>query len=712
MKSKKTDLIKLKVIEASEDFVGKNIVKLDVFVKQKLNIISGDIVLIKGENTTAAQVWPEKNKPGEENIIRMDQYTRKNANVSIGDFVTVTKIEPSVAKEIVLTPLKEITLLSENQDIIIKKNFLGRPFVQGNNVMINIFGANYLYEVTNTSPNKVVLLSEETNLIINKKAVSKKELKQIIGYEDVGGLKKEIEKIREMVELPFKYPEFFEKLNVSPPKGILLYGPPGTGKTLLAKALSNELKANFIAIDAPQIMAKYVGEAEEKLRIIFKKAESKTPAIIFIDEIDAIAPKRDGFVTEVEKRVVAQLLALMDGVSSRGDVIVIGATNRQEDIDPALRRPGRFDREIDIGVPNEEGRFDILKIHTRNVPLSKNVNLKKISQITHGFVGADLSALVKEAAIFSIKNKLQDITSPKKEIPIKILEELSISKEDFENGLKVVQPSALREVFVDTPNVSYSDLAALKEQKEELTEIINLSLNKKELLGKMNVKTIKNILLFGPPGTGKTTFVKATAKEFGVNFIYVKGPEIFDKWVGESEKTIRHIFKKAKDVSPCILFFDEIDSLTQRRDESVSNVKVLDQLLSELDNLSHKDVLFICATNRPEAIDKSFLRSGRIDKFIEFKLPTSKERKEIISLLLSKVPKDKINVDELVEITNNFSPADLNLLITESVFLALKENKYKETKLKKEHILKIFSKLKTKVSSNGINLSGISKYIN
>jgi len=712
MSVKKQDSIKLKVQEASEDFIGKNIVKLDILVKQKLNIISGDVVLIKGDNITAAQVWPEKNKQGDENIIRMDQYTRKNANVSIGDFISLKKIEPDVAKEVVLTPLKEVNLLSENQDLIVKKNFLGRPFVQGNHVMLNIFGSNYLYEVTKTSPNKIVILSEETNLVINKKPSSKKEINQIIGYEDVGGLKPEIEKIREMVELPFKYPEFFEKLNVTPPKGILLYGPPGTGKTLLAKALSNELKANFISIDAPQIMAKFVGEAEEKLRNIFKKAQSKTPAIIFIDEIDAIAPKRDGFVSEVEKRVVAQLLALMDGTSSRGDVIVIGATNRQDDIDPALRRPGRFDREIDVNVPNEEGRLDILKIHTRNVPLSKDVNLKKIAQVTHGFVGADLSALVKEAAIFSIKSKIQDISSPKKETPLKILEELSISKTDFDNGLRVVQPSALREVFVDIPNISYSELGALKEQKEELSEIVNLSLNKKDLLLKYNVKTIKNILIYGPPGTGKTSFVKATAKEYGINFIYVKGPEVFNKWVGESEKTIRYIFKKAKAVSPSILFFDEIDSLTQRGDDTTSNVKVLDQLLTELDNLSGKDVLFICATNRPELIDKSFLRSGRIDKYMEFKLPNPKERKEILKLLLSKTPNKDINLDELVEITDKFSPADLNLLITEAVFLALKENKYKETKLTNPDIKKVYLKLKQKVSSDAQGLSNVSKYVN
>lgn len=703
--------LKLKVQEASEDFVGKNIVKLDIFVKQKLNIISGDIILIKGESLTAAQVWPEKSKPGEENTIKMDQYTRKNANVSIGDFITIKKIEPMVATEIVLTPLKEVNLFSENQDLVIKKNFLGRPFVSGNNVMVNIFGANYLYKVESTSPRKIVVLSEETSLVINKKPSSKKSIPQIIGYEDVGGLKPAIEKIREMVELPFKYPEFFEKLNVSPPRGILLYGPPGTGKTLLAKALSNELKANFIGLDAPQIMAKFVGEAEEKLRNIFKKAQQKTPAIIFIDEIDAIAPKREGQVSEVEKRVVAQLLALMDGISSRGDVIVIGATNRQEDIDSALRRPGRFDREIDINVPNEEGRLEILKIHTRNVPLSPDVDLKKFAQITHGFVGADLSALVKEAAIFSIKNKISDISSPKKEISAKILEQLSISKQDFEKGLSMVQPSALREVFVDIPNISFSDLGALKEQKEEFSEIITF-LTKSSLLLKYQIKPIKNILLYGPPGTGKTSFVKAAARQHSINFIYVKGPEIFSKWVGESEKTIRHIFKKAKTVAPCILFFDEIDALTQRHNhDAFGNVKVLEQLLSEIDNLKEKNVLFVCATNRPEVIDKSFLRSGRIDKFMEFKNPNPEERKEILLLLLSKKPHEKINIDELVSLTNNFSCADLSLLITDASFIAFKENKYKDLLLKKEHILKSYDKIKVKISGESSRID-IAKYIN
>ncbi|MCK9293021.1 AAA family ATPase [archaeon] len=713
------EIVKLKVSEAKEDYVGKNIVTLDISIKQKLNLISGDVIEITGEKTTVAQVWPEKISERQENIIRMDQYIRNNADVSIGEFVTIKRVEPEIAHEIVLTPLREVNLISENLDVIIKKNFLGRPFLERNNVIINLFGNGVFFNISSTKPSGCVILAESTNLIINKKPSSKIKPKTIIGYEDVGGLKREISVIREMVELPFKYPEFFEKLNVSPPKGILLYGPPGTGKTLLAKALSNELKANFIALDAPQIMAKFVGEAEERLRSIFKKAQSKTPAIIFIDEIDAIAPKRDGFVSEVEKRVVAQLLALMDGVSNRGEVIVIGATNRQDDVDPALRRPGRFDREVDIGVPSEEGRLEILKIHTRNVPLNKDVSLAKLAKKTHGFVGADLGALVKEAAIFSIKNAIEDVDSPKKEFPKEILDKLCINKVDFESALKVVQPSALREIFVDMPDISFDEVGALKEQKEIFTDIINLSLNRKAVLSKMNVKALKKILLCGPPGTGKTMFVKATAKEFGLNFIYVKGPEVFDKWLGESEKAIRDIFKKAKNVSPCILFFDEIDSLTQNKEDLIGGgPKVLDQLLTELDNVSLKDIIFIAATNRPDLIDKSFLRSGRIDKIIEFKIPSAKERKEIIDLLIKKTPHEKININLIVEETDGFVGADLSLLITDATLLAIKQNKYKETKLKEEHIITILKKMKShnkggknKASDDFRNDKSIAKYI-
>jgi len=700
--------IKLKVQEALEEYVGKGIVTMSVVLKQKLGIISGDVIEIIGEKKTVAQVWPEKNNPLDENIIRLDQYTRQNAGVTIGDFVTIKKTNPLIAQEIVLVPLKEVNMLSDNFDLIIKRSFLGRPFLEGNTVMINVFGTGYLYQVKETKPIGCVLLSDATNFVVSKKPITQLKAETFIGYEDVGGLRKQMDAIKEMVELPFKYPELFSKLNVTPPKGILLYGPPGTGKTLLAKALSNELKANFIAFDAPQIMAKFVGEAEERLRQIFKKAQSKTPAIIFIDEIDAIAPKRETLINEVEKRVVAQLLASMDGMSNRGDVIVIGATNRSSDIDPALRRPGRFDREINISVPDEEGRLDILKIHTRNVPLDKNVSLKEISKITHGFVGADLAHLIKEAAIISIKRAVIDLSlfdkkKKTEEIPLSVLEKLNITKKDFLDALKLIQPSGLREVFVEIPDVDYSAIGALKNEKEIMKDIININLKKKELLDKMNIKPQTKILLYGPPGTGKTMFVKASAKEFQVNFIYVKGPEVLDKYLGESEKTIRNIFKKAKDVSPCILFFDEIDSITRDKEGMTNQTKVLDQLLSELDNLSGKDIVFIAASNRPDLIDKSFLRSGRIDKIIEFKLPDELARKEILTVLLKKIPHDKVNLDLLVKKTNWFTGADLQLLITDAVLLAIKESNYKATKLKEKHIVDILEKMKKNLKDNNVD---------
>ena len=701
--------IKLKVQEALGDYIGKGIITMSVILKQKLGIISGDVIEIIGEKKTVAQVWPEKNNPLDENTIRMDQYTRQNAGVTIGDIVTIKKINPQIAQEIVLVPLKEVNLLSDNYDLIIKRSFLGRPFLEGNTIMINVFGTGYLYYIKETKPTGCVILSDATNFVVSKKPITQLKAETFIGYEDVGGLRKQMDAVKEMVELPFKYPELFNKLNVTPPKGILLYGPPGTGKTLLAKALSNELKANFIAFDAPQIMAKYVGEAEERLRQIFKKAQSKTPAIIFIDEIDAIAPKRENLVNEVEKRVVAQLLASMDGMGNRGDVIVIGATNRSSDIDPALRRPGRFDREINISVPDEEGRLDILKIHTRNVPLDKNVSLSEISKVTHGFVGADLAHLVQEAAIISIKRAVKDIDifdkkKKKEEIPLAIIEKLCITKDDFSSALKLIQPSGLREVFVEVSDIDYSSIGAMKHEKEIMKDIINLNLKKKDLLDKMNIKPQTKILLYGLPGTGKTMFVKASAKEFKVNFIYVKGPEVLDKYLGESEKTIRSIFKKAKEVSPCILFFDEIDSITRDKEGNTNQTKVLDQLLSELDNLAGKDIVFVAASNRPDLIDKSFLRSGRINKIIEFKVPEDADRKEIIEVLLNKTPHDKINIDSLVKKTTSFTGADLQLLITDSVLLAIKESDYKETKLKEKHITQILEKMKMNLKDNNSSI--------
>ncbi len=692
-------MIKLKVLEANEEYVGKGVVTLSTAIKQKLGLVSGDTVEINGNRITVANVWPEK-EITEEETIRMDQFIRQNAMVTIGEYVTINKINANIAKKIILSPNTEFTIFSANYDLIIKKALTGRAFREGDNIVVGVFGTSVIFTVHLTEPKESVLLSEETEFIVSEKPLSKILKKQILGYEDVGGLKKELEIIREIVELPIKYPEYFNQLNISPPKGILLYGPPGTGKTLLAKAISAELKAKFFSVDAPQIMTKYVGEAEEKIRNIFTTAQKNSPAVIFIDEIDAIASKRETMGNDVEKRVVAQLLSCMDGIGERGEVVVIGATNRQADIDSALRRPGRFDKEIEISVPNQKAREEILKIHTRNVPLSEDVSLKSISEITHGFVGADLSALVKEAGICAIKNAIKDIKPDIKDS--KILENLKIKKSDFLYALSVVQPSALREVFVETPIVNLKEIGALHEQKEIFKDMIELTINKKEIIEKMNLKIPRSVLLYGPPGTGKTIFVKACAKEYGLNFIYVKGPEILNKWVGQSEKTIRDIFKKARDVSPAIIFFDEIDSLTSEKNIESNQPRVLDQLLTELDNLN-KDIIFVSATNRPDLIDKSLLRSGRIDKIIEFNVPNKSERKEILDLILSNIPKKELDIDEVVELTENYSGADLNLLITDATLLSLKEKNYKETKLTQDHIIKTLKKIKPTISKEQLS---------
>lgn len=692
-------MIKLKVLEANEEYVGKGVVTLSTSIKQKLGLVSGDTIEINGNKITVANVWPEK-EITEEETIRMDQFIRQNAGVTIGEYVTINKINPVVAKKIILSPNTELTIFSANYDLIIKKALTGRAFREADSVVVGVFGTSVIFTVHLTEPKESVLLSEETEFIVSEKPLSRITKKQILGYEDIGGLKKELEIIREMVELPIKYPEYFNQLNISPPKGILLYGPPGTGKTLLAKAISAELKAKFFSVDAPQIMTKYVGEAEEKIRNIFSTAQKNSPAVIFIDEIDAIASKRETMVNDVEKRVVAQLLSCMDGIGDRGEVVVIGATNRQADIDSALRRPGRFDKEIEISVPNQKAREEILKIHTRNVPLNKDVSLKEISEITHGYVGADLSALVKEAGISAIKNSIKE-TNPNSENN-KILDNLKIKKQDFTYALSVVQPSALREVFVETPTINLKDIGALHEQKEIFKDMIELTINKKEIVEKMNLRIPRSVLLYGPPGTGKTIFVKACAKEYGLNFIYVKGPEILNKWVGQSEKTIRDIFKKAREVSPAIIFFDEIDSLTSEKNFENNQPRVLDQLLTELDNLN-KDIIFVSATNRPDLIDNSLLRSGRIDKIIEFNVPNKDERKEILNLILINIPKKELDIDEIVELTENYSGADLNLLITDATLLSLKEKNYKETKLTQEHIIKTLKKIKPTISKEQLS---------
>lgn len=690
----------LKVYDSDPTHVGRNIVTLDRQTKEELSVSSGDIVEIEGQKKTAAVVWPAKSEDEGKNIIRMDHYIRYNAGVGLGDSVNVRKAEVFEAKEITLAPTQEVRIIAPGYNRILKKSFLGRPLTKGDTVMISVFGTGFIYRVVETKPKGIVKVTDLTNFILREKPM-KDELEGIptIAYEDIGGLKEQIQKVREMVELPMRHPELFRRLGIIPPKGILLYGPPGTGKTLLAKAVAHETNAHFISVNAPQIMSKFVGEAEERVRQLFKEAEEHAPSIIFIDEIDAIAPKRDEVVGEVERRVVAQLLALMDGLEARGNVIVMAATNRVNSLDEALRRPGRFDREIEFVVPDTKGREEILQIHTRGMPLAKDVDLKYFASITHGFVGADLEALVKEAAMKALRRYLPEIDLEAETIPEELLEKLEVTKADFIEGLKDVQPSALREIAIQIPKVKWSDIGGLEKAKKELKQAIEWPLKNPDAFTKMGVKPPKGILLYGPPGCGKTLLVKAVANESQANFISIKGPELLSMFVGESEKAIRKIFRKARQVSPAIIFFDEIDSITPKRglsfDSGVSN-RVLDQLLTELDGINQlKNVVFIAATNRPDLVDQALLRPGRIDKMIMIEAPDEKTRVEILKVHLKGVPIAKdVDIKEIAAKTEGFSGADLEALVRESALLVLEENKLKPKEITMKHFEQIIEKIK------------------
>jgi transitional endoplasmic reticulum ATPase len=565
------------------------------------------------------------------------------------------------------------------------------------------------FAVVNTSPKGAVLITPETSLSVSPEAVELEEKKvPDISYEDIGGLGDELSKVRELVELPLKHPEIFERLGVEPPKGILLYGPPGTGKTLLAKAVANEADAYFVSLAGPEIMSKWVGEAEKKLREIFENAEKNAPAIIFIDEVDAIAPKREEAVGEVERRVVAQLLATMDGLKSRGRVVVIAATNRPNDIDPALRRPGRFDREIEIGVPDRKGRLEILKIHTRNMPLTKDVNVDKLVDVTHGFVGADLAALAKEAAMNVLRRLVPDLKLKEGEpLPRELLEKLVVNMNDFKSALRLVRPSLLREVLIETPKVGWDDIGGLEEVKQKLKEAVEWPLKYPKAFTRIGVSPPKGILLTGPPGTGKTLLAKAVAKESEANFISVKGPEIMSKWVGESEKAIREIFRKARQASPCIVFFDELDSIAPRRGmETGARVteQVIAQLLTEMDGLEElTDVVIIAATNRPDIIDPGLLRPGRFDRIILVTAPDKEARELILKVHTKDMPLTKdVDIKKLAEETDGYSGADLEAVAREAGIIALRED-INATEVKSKHFKKALDAVKPSLSKGDID---------
>ncbi len=701
--------VELKVAEAMQNDVGRGIVRIDTRTREILGVATGDIVEIIGKRITAAIVWRAYAEDEGLGIIRMDGILRQNARVSLGDKVKVRKARVKDAKRVILAPLQHVKF-SPGFGEFIKRRLLGRPVIAGDKLVVGVLGTTLPFTVAQTIPRGIVRIEDFTEVIVRDEPMKGKAGIPAVTYEDIGGLKEEIQKIREMIELPLKYPELFERLGIEPPKGVLLYGPPGTGKTLIAKAVANETNAYFISLNGPEIMSKFYGESEENLRKVFKEAEENAPSIIFIDEIDAIAPKREEVHGEVERRVVAQLLALMDGLKSRGRVIVIGATNRPEALDPALRRPGRFDREIQIGVPDRNGRKEILQIHTRGMPLADDVDLDEIADVTHGFVGADLEALCKEAAMNALRRVLPKIDLESDTLPPDVLESLEVTRKDFLDALKVVEPSALREVFVEIPNVRWSDIGGLHEVKRELRQAVEWPLKYPHAFKRFGIKPTKGILLYGPPGTGKTLLAKAVANESEANFISVKGPEILSKWVGESEKAIRQIFKRAKQVAPCIIFFDEIDAIASVRGyETGSRVgeRVLNQLLTEMDGLEElHNVVVIAATNRPDLIDPALLRPGRFDKLLLIPIPDAEARLEIFKVHTRNMPlAEDVDFEKLVSLTDGYVGADIEAVCREAAMLALREaienNEDVDKKLvSMEHFYQALRKIKPSVNKD------------
>lgn len=668
----------LKVAEAMRNDVGRGIARMDSRSRQELGVSTGDVVKLSGKKVAYALVWPAHPDDEGQEMIRIDGILRQNAGSGLGEKVRVGKSDVKDAKKVVLAPREPVRFYA-GFDQYLKSKLIGKPVVKGNVLPVGVFGAAIPLVVVNTAPAGGVLIGEKTEVILSQE-VEEAETITGVTYDDIGGLGETIQKIREMVELPLRHPELFEKLGIEPPKGVLLFGPPGTGKTLLAKAVANESEANFFYIGGPEVVSKFVGESEQRLRDIFKQAQENAPSIVFIDEIDAIAPKREEVTGEVERRMVSQLLTLMDGLKSRGEVIVIAATNRVDSIDPALRRPGRFDREIEIGVPDRQGRKEILQIHTRNMPLHTDVSLDEIASLTHGYTGADISALTKEAAIKALRRILPKIKMEEEFIPPEVLEELKVTKDDFFSAMHGIQPSALREVFVEKPNVHWGDIGGLDNLKQELREAVELPLKRPEVFEKMGIRPLKGILLFGAPGTGKTLLAKAVATESEANFIAINGPEVLSKWVGESEKTLRELFRKAKQAAPCILFIDEIDGLAPVRGAGVGegtmvSERLVDTLLTEMDGLkSMKKVIVLGATNRPDILDKALMRAGRFDRVIEIPMPDEKTRLEIFKVHTRRMPLKGVDLAELAKATEGYSGADIENICREAGMFAIRHN--------------------------------------
>jgi transitional endoplasmic reticulum ATPase len=668
----------LRVVQAKSSDDGKGIARVDPALMKILDLNQGDTVLIEGTRPTAVTVYngyPEDENRG---TIRIDGAIRKNAGVGLDEKVAIRKVVPKPATKVTLAPTQPLKIVGGEE--YLTQVLEGRPIVKGDLIEVSIMGRKFDLVVQSFTPAaEAGIIQSFTEVKLSEKPAKQEVAKgPKVAYEDIGGLKEEVNKVREMIELPLRHPELFEKLGVEAPKGVLLHGPPGTGKTLLAKAVASETSANFTSIGGPEIMSKFYGESEERLRDIFKEAAENAPSIIFIDEIDSIAPKRDEVTAETERRVVAQLLALMDGLEARGKVVVIGATNRPNALDPAIRRPGRFDREIELPIPDKDARLEILQIHTRGMPLADDVDMVQLANMTHGYVGADLAALTREAAMRALRKVLPSIDLEAETIPAEVLNTLHVNMDDFMDAYREMQPSTLREVLLETPNVKWEDVGGLEEPKQELMESVEWPLRYGALFKHMNATPPKGILLYGPPGTGKTLLAKAVATESQANFISVKGPEFLSKWVGESEKAVRETFRKARQAAPCVIFLDEIDAIAPVRgtshDSGVTE-RVISQILTEMDGLEAlHNVVVIAATNRPDIIDPALLRPGRFDRLVYIPPPDLEARKEILRIHTRGKPLDKdVDLDKLAAKMENFTGAEIAAVCNEAVMLSIRD---------------------------------------
>jgi transitional endoplasmic reticulum ATPase len=670
----------VRVADAKQRDVGHDKVRIDDETMQKLAMTAGDFIEVRGKRTTVAIAWPAYTEDQGQEFARMDGLLRKNAGVALNEYVILKKAEVKDSQTIVFAPTDVRLSVDDEFVSFVKRRFMDMPFIEGDMTLLSIFGSSVPLIATRARPHGPVKITESTVVqVMSEPSLDKKGI-PLVTYEDIGGLHGEIQRIREMVELPLRHPELFQRLGIEPPKGIFLYGPPGCGKTLVAKAVASESDANFYVISGPEIMSKFYGESEARLREIFQKAQETAPSIIFIDEMDSIAPKREEVTGEVERRVVAQLLSLMDGMSARGNIIVIGATNRPSAIDPALRRPGRFDREIEIGVPDKTSRHEILQVHTRAMPLTSDVDLHRLSDICHGYTGADISALCRESAMKALRRYLPSINLEEERIPSAMLEKMQVNFDDFKNAYREITPTAMREIYIEVPSVNWTDVGGLTDVKQELQEAVEWPIKKPEAFTRVGIRPPKGILLFGPPGCGKTMLARAIATESEANFISIKGPELFSKWVGESEKGIREVFKKGRSAAPSIVFFDELDSVAPRRGtdagDSGASERVISQLLTEMDGIeSLVNVVVIGASNRPDIIDPAILRPGRFDRLIYVPAPDHATRLQIIKIHTRNMPlAPDVDLDQITSQTGGYSGADVEAVCREAGLISLRRD--------------------------------------